>query len=72
MKRILIVASVLAATSTIPALAADVGVSVGIGQPGFYLCSTESGASGSGKPSANLPARTPRPRQALEQTLSGI
>lgn len=36
MKRILIVASVVAATLSIPALAADVGVSVSIGQPGFY------------------------------------
>lgn len=36
MKRILLVAAVAAATVTIPALAADVGVSVSIGQPGFY------------------------------------
>lgn len=36
MKRFLIAASVVAATLSIPALAADVGVSVSIGQPGFY------------------------------------
>lgn len=36
MKRLLIAAVVIAATVTIPALAADVGVSVNIGQPGFY------------------------------------
>lgn len=36
MKRILIAAVVAAFTVTIPALAADVGVSVSIGQPGFY------------------------------------
>ncbi|PIY01581.1 MAG: hypothetical protein COZ23_02435 [Hydrogenophilales bacterium CG_4_10_14_3_um_filter_58_23] len=36
MKRFLIAAIVAAATVTIPALAADVGVSVSIGQPGFY------------------------------------
>ena len=36
MKRFLIVAAVAVATVTIPALAADVGVSISIGQPGFY------------------------------------
>ena len=36
MKRFLIAAAVAVATVTIPALAADVGVSVSIGQPGFY------------------------------------
>ena len=36
MKRILITAAVFAATVAIPAFAADVGVSVSIGQPGFY------------------------------------
>lgn len=36
MKRFLIAAAVAAATVTAPALAADVGVSVSIGQPGFY------------------------------------
>jgi hypothetical protein len=36
MKRILIAAAVAFATVTIPALAADVGVSVSVGQPGFY------------------------------------
>ena len=36
MKRFLIAAVVAAATVTTPALAADVGVSVSIGQPGFY------------------------------------
>ena len=36
MKRFLIAAAVAAATFTTPALAADVGVSVSIGQPGFY------------------------------------
>ncbi len=36
MKRFLIAAAVAAATATFPALAADVGVSVSIGQPGFY------------------------------------
>jgi hypothetical protein len=36
MKRFLIAAAVAAATITTPALAADVGVSVSIGQPGFY------------------------------------
>lgn len=34
MKRLLFVAAL--ATATVPALAADVGVSVSIGQPGFY------------------------------------
>lgn len=36
MKRFLIAVAVAAATVTTPALAADVGVSVSIGQPGFY------------------------------------
>ena len=36
MKRFLIVAAAAVATVTIPALAADVGVSISIGQPGFY------------------------------------
>jgi hypothetical protein len=36
MKRFLIAAVVAAAAITTPALAADVGVSVSIGQPGFY------------------------------------
>ncbi|MES1997810.1 MAG: hypothetical protein V4446_00695 [Pseudomonadota bacterium] len=36
MKRFLIAAAIAAATVTTPALAADVGVSVSIGQPGFY------------------------------------
>jgi len=36
MKRFLIIAAVAVATVTTPALAADVGVSISIGQPGFY------------------------------------
>jgi hypothetical protein len=36
MKRFLIAAAVAAATITTPALAADVGASISIGQPGFY------------------------------------
>lgn len=36
MKRFLIAAAVAATFSTTPALAADVGVSISIGQPGFY------------------------------------
>lgn len=36
MKRFLIVAATAAVTIATPALAADVGVSVSIGQPGFY------------------------------------
>jgi hypothetical protein len=36
MKRFLIAAAVAAATITTPALAADVGVSLSIGEPGFY------------------------------------
>ena len=36
MKRFLIAAAVVAATVTTPLLAADVGLSVSIGQPGFY------------------------------------
>jgi hypothetical protein len=36
MKRFLILAAIAAATVTIPALAADVGVSISIGEPGFY------------------------------------
>lgn len=36
MKRFLIAAAVVATTVTTPALAADVGVSISIGQPGFY------------------------------------
>lgn len=36
MKRLMIVAAVVAATLSTPVLAADVGVSVSIGQPGFY------------------------------------
>lgn len=36
MKRLLIAAAVAATTFAIPALAADVGVSVSIGEPGFY------------------------------------
>lgn len=36
MKRFLIVAAVVAAAFTTPAFASDVGVSLSIGQPGFY------------------------------------
>ena len=36
MKRFLIAAAVAAATITTPVLAADVGVSISVGQPGFY------------------------------------
>ena len=36
MKRFLIAAAVAAVTASTPALAADVGVSLNIGQPGFY------------------------------------
>lgn len=36
MNRILIVAAIAAITVTAPVLAADVGVSVSVGQPGFY------------------------------------
>jgi len=36
MKHFLIAAAIAAATITTPVLAADVGVSVSIGQPGFY------------------------------------
>lgn len=36
MKRLMIAAAVVAVTLNIPVLAADVGVSVSIGQPGFY------------------------------------
>jgi hypothetical protein len=36
MKRLILAAAVVAATISAPALAADVGVSVSIGQPGFY------------------------------------
>ncbi len=36
MKRFLLSAVIAAATLTVPALATDVGVSVSIGQPGFY------------------------------------
>ena len=36
MKHFLIAAAIAAATVTTPALAADVGVSVSVGQPGFY------------------------------------
>jgi hypothetical protein len=36
MKRFMVAAAVAAATLTTPALAADVGVSISIGQPGFY------------------------------------
>lgn len=36
MKRFLIAAAIAAATVTTPALAADVGVSLSIGEPGFY------------------------------------
>lgn len=36
MKRLLTAAAIAAATITIPALAADVGVSISIGDPGFY------------------------------------
>jgi hypothetical protein len=36
MKRFLIAAAVVAVTATTPVLAADVGVSISIGQPGFY------------------------------------
>jgi len=36
MKRFLFAAAVTAATFTLPALAADVGASISIGQPGFY------------------------------------
>lgn len=36
MKRFLIAAAIAATSATIPAMAADVGVSVSIGEPGFY------------------------------------
>ncbi len=36
MKHFLLVAAIAAVTITTPALAADVGVSISIGQPGFY------------------------------------
>jgi hypothetical protein len=36
MKRLILAAAVVAATISAPAFAADVGVSVSIGQPGFY------------------------------------
>jgi len=36
MKRFLIAAAVAATTLTAPAFAADVGVSISIGEPGFY------------------------------------
>ena len=36
MKRLILAAAVVAATMSAPAFAADVGVSVSIGQPGFY------------------------------------
>ena len=36
MKRFLIAAAIAAVTVTTPALAADIGVSINIGQPGFY------------------------------------
>ncbi|MEN6586961.1 MAG: hypothetical protein ABFE02_13055 [Sulfuricella sp.] len=36
MKRFLIAAALAASTLAVPALAADVGVSISIGQPGFY------------------------------------
>ena len=36
MKRFLLTAAIIATTVTIPALAADVGISLNIGQPGFY------------------------------------
>jgi hypothetical protein len=36
MKQLMIAAAMVAATLGTPALAADVGMSVGIGQPGFY------------------------------------
>lgn len=36
MQRIIIMTAVVAATFTVPAFAADVGVSISIGQPGFY------------------------------------
>lgn len=36
MKRILIAAAIAVATIATPAIAADVGVSISVGQPGFY------------------------------------
>lgn len=36
MKRVLIAVAIAAATIATPALAADVGVSISVGQPGFY------------------------------------
>ena len=36
MKRLLITAALISASAATPAMAADVGVSVSIGQPGFY------------------------------------
>jgi hypothetical protein len=36
MKRKLILLAIVAATATVPALAADLGVAISIGQPGFY------------------------------------
>ena len=36
MKQFLLAAVIVAATTTTPALAADIGLSVSIGQPGFY------------------------------------
>lgn len=36
MKRLLLTAAIIATTATIPALAADVGISLSIGQPAYY------------------------------------
>ena len=40
MKRLLTLALIIATTITIPVLAADVGVPINIGQPGFMVDST--------------------------------
>jgi len=69
MKHFLIAAAIAAATIATPALAADVGVSISVGQPGFY------GRLDIGdfpyprliypQPPADLYARSPGSRQKL-------
>ena len=84
MKRLLFAAAL--AVATVPALAADVGVSISIGQPGFYgqidiggyppprviYREPRSHPAGIGESPADLPERAPWPRQKLAQALRQV
>ena len=87
MKHLLSALAVMMAVGTVPAIAADVGVSVQVGEPGFYgridvgnfpqpqviypRPTVIQPVPWRGAP-ADLPTRTPRPREALGQALPRV